>query len=146
MNWNESTQQYSVTKYTYGRYSQYKYIHLPLPWREKNLTSTCKNCVTYQEVLCTVFHLTQNLQILILKVLHKFSSILQHHHLPTCIKEPDLICTILCMKRTDCVLRAVTEVYYIDDNHYLNVMQYTEVHIPTAVTTILKKYNLLHTL
>lgn len=44
-------------------------------------------------------------------------------------------------------LRAVIEYYYIDDNHnhYLNVMQYTEVHIPMAVTTILKKYNLMHT-
>ena len=45
-----------------------------------------------------------------------------------------------------CVLWAVIEYYYIDNNnHYLNVMQYTVVNIPTAIKTILKKYNLMHT-
>lgn len=81
------------------------------------------------------------------KVLHKFSSILHHHHPPTCITEPDVIYTIIvCMKRADCVLRAVMEDYYIHDNqnHYLKVMQYNEVHIPTAVTTFRKKFNLMH--
>ena len=47
-----------------------------------------------------------------------------------------------------CVLRAVIEYYYMDDNHnHLNVMQYNEVHIPTAVTQLFwKKYNLMLTL
>lgn len=80
----------------------------------------------YQEVICTVFHLTQNLKILIKKVymnshhhhLFSYSSILQRYHLSTHIKEPDLICTILHIQRAVCSLcvGAVRKDYYIDDN------------------------------
>ena len=120
-----------MTKYTYGRYSQYKFIHLPLPRREKNLTSTCQNChISRSALYCFPFN-SKLANFNLKKVLHKFSSNLQHHHLPTCIKGPDFICAVLCMKRADCVLRAVIEDYYIDDNHnhYLNVMHYTDVLI-----------------
>jgi hypothetical protein len=98
-------------------------------------------------VLCTVFHLTQNLQILIQKFytnsLVSYNTITFHLYNGARF----YLYNPMHEKNRLCVLRAVKEDYYIDDNHnhYLNVMQYTAVHIPTAVTTLLKKYNLMQT-